>query len=163
MADLKAKLIRGDRFSAEDTLEIKFTYTGAAQSCDQYLELVSGVSVTHGGGVSASTRLHYKSVERDADGDGIIDYSSSKMTVAQTEKGTSVIKVCADVILKKDYDAYITAYEKWKEENMVTITLQDKTEVEVYKEDPTEPPEYPTATVYKSGEITLEWSDDSFK
>ena len=163
MATLTAVRTQGGQFTSDDTLRVTLDNDGSLDFCVHNLEVVSGVEVTHGGGAPSSTTLHYKAVERDADGDGIIDYSSSKMTVAQTEKGTSVIKVCADVILKKDYDVYITAYEKWKEENMVTITLQDKTEVEVYKEDHTEPPEYPTATVYKSGEITLEWSEDSFK
>lgn len=163
MADLKAKLIRGDRFSAEDTLEIKLTYTGTAYSCEHYIESVSGVDVTHGGGASASTRLHYKSKDRDADGDGNIDYSSSEMKVVQAAKGTSVIKVCASVLLKKDYDAWATAHESWQEDNLVELELEDGSKIEVYKEDPEDAPSYPTGTVYKSGEITLEWSDDSFK
>jgi hypothetical protein len=171
MADLKARLIRGDRFSAEDTLEIQLTYTGEAHSCDQYIELVSGVAVTHGGGASATTPLHYKAIERDADGDGNIDYSSSEMAVVQAEKGTSVIKVCAEVVLKSEEDAWQAEYDAWEKENMVTITLDDGTETIVYKnvaadseEEAGTPnaPTPPTPTVYKSGEITLEWSDDSF-
>ncbi len=170
MADLKAKLIRGDRFSAEDTLEIQLTYSGAAYSCEQHIELVSGVAVTHGGGASATTPLHYKAVDRDADGDGNIDYSSSEMKVEQVEKGTSVIKVCASIILKSEHDAWQTAYDAWETENMITITLDDGTEAVVYKngsdsEDnpPTSnAPAEPTPTIYKSGEITLEWGDDTF-
>ena len=85
------------------------------------------------------------------------------MTVVQAAKGTSVIKVCASVLLKKDYDAWATAHESWQEDNLVELELEDGTKVEVYKEDPEDAPSYPTGTVYKSGEITLEWSDDSFK
>ena len=172
MADLKARLIRGDRFSSEDTIETQFNYTGAVYSCDQHIELVSGVAVTHGGGASATTPLHYKAIERDADSDGNIDYSSSEMQVVQAEKGTSVIKVCASVILKSEEDAWQTAYEAWKAENMVTITLDDGTETIVYKnvapadsEEEAGTPDTPaplTPTVYKSGEITLEWTDDTF-
>lgn len=170
MADLKAKRVSGSNYTADDILELQFTYTGAASTCVQHIELISGVDVTHSG-APATTPLHYKSVENDADGDGVIDYSSSFMNISQTEKGTSVVKVCATVILQSEEDAWKVEYEAWKDENFTDVTLEDGTVVEVYSGDSgdseenavvPDPPTAPTGTIYKSGEITLQWSDDSF-
>ena len=84
MADnLKAKRILGGQFTADDTLEIQLTTATDLYSCVQHIEVVSGIDVTHGGGAASGTALHYKAEERDADGDGIIDYSSSEMTIVQ--------------------------------------------------------------------------------
>ena len=172
MADLKGRLIKGDKFSAEDVIELQFTYEGAVHSCVNYIEVVSGDTVTHGGGASAETRLHYKSADRDADGDGVIDYSSMQMHIVQTQKGTSVVKVVSEVILKDDVDKYDAEYRTWHDTwmdgsdteevpNEETGLMEERPLYSV-KEGAPDAPAYPVATVYKSGEITLEWSDDSF-
>jgi len=172
MADLKSRLIKGDRFSAEDVIELQFTYEGALHSCVNYIEVVSGDTVTHGGGATAETRLHYKSADTDADGDGVIDYSSMQMHIAQTKKGTSVVKVVSEVILKDDVDKFDADFKTWFDTWMeVTGTeevaneetgLLEERDIHSPKEGAPDSPAYPTVTVYKSGELTLEWSDDTF-
>ena len=133
--ELKARRISGNSFSAEDKLEVTFNSDSKDISLMLHtIELVSGVNVTHGGGAPADEYLHYKAVSRDANADGIIDYSNVEMTLKQVEKGTSVIKVVCSVITKAEVDAlnnggYISTLEP---------------------------------TIYKTGEITLQWSDDGF-
>ena len=161
MADLKAKRVSGSNYTADDRLELQLTYTGNANSCVHYIEVVSGVDVTHGGGSSA-TRLHYKSVENDADGDGVIDYSSSFMSITQTEKGTSVIKAVAEVMLQSTVDTFNSDMNTWSDTYVTQVTLEDGTISYVVDDDAPDSPVYPTATTYKSGEITLVWSDDSY-
>ena len=120
MATLTAVRTQGGQFTSDDTLRVTLDNDGSLAFCVHNLEVVSGVEVTHGGGAGSSTTLHYKAVERDADGDGNIDYSSSEMKVEQVEKGTSVIKVCASIILKSEHDAWQTAYDAWETENMIS-------------------------------------------
>ena len=162
MAELKARKILGGSFTAEDTLETQFTYTGDLRSNVNYLEIVSGPTVTHGGGAPAATRLHYKAHARD-DGstdevDGIIDYASSIMTVLQSAKGTSVIKVVGEYLLKSDYDAWKAEYDIWAEAYVLSPAGDD---MQVAEGAPPQPG-YPDLTVIKSGELTLEWLDDTF-
>jgi len=157
MADLKAKLVRGDKYSAEDVLELQLTIDSTAHSCVQYIEVVSGATVTHGGGAPAATPLHYKDVERDADSDGNIDYSSSQMKVLQSEKGTVVVKAVAEVLLKSDYDAWKTAHDAWIAEHTEEVDGD-----RMQKLGSPNAPAYPSSTTYKSGSLTLEWADDAF-
>jgi len=160
MADLKARRVLGGKYTADDTLELLFTYEGAAHSCVQYIEVVSGPTVTHGGGAAADSRLHYKASGRDADGDGIIDYSSLEMLITQSEKGTTVVKVVSEIILKSVYDAYMVEYTAWLD---AYVTLAESEEEEaVLAEGAPDAPTYPEPTVYKSGELTLEWENSSF-
>jgi hypothetical protein len=163
MADLKARLIKGDRFSAEDTIELDFTYDGDAHSCVQHIEIVSGETVTHGGGATAETTLHYKAHERH-DGstdevDGVIDYKTTEMNIVQTAKGTTVIKVVANLLLKSTMDAYDTAYQEWYDAYAVQPESEEGLQLIAGAPNP---PAYPEATQHKSGEITLEWTDDTF-
>jgi len=159
---LKARRIVGGNYSSEDTLEIQHTYTGAAKEVVHHIEVISGVAVTHGGGASADTKLHYKSVARDADGDGIIDYSAVTIHVVQAEKGTSVIKVVSSTVLKTDHDAWVTADTAWVDEYITLVSNEDGTEAFVTEEGAPDRPSYPRATVEKTGEITLVWTDDTF-
>ena len=162
MASLRAKQISGSKYTANDLIETRFQYDGDMQSCVQYVELISGVDVTHGGGVSADERLHYKARERDADENGIIDYTTTKMSVVQTQKGESVIKVVVEIITKPQHDAWQTEYTAWEDEYVTQVTLENG-DVD-YQVDAGAPdrPDYPELTVYKSGEIVLEWRDDTF-
>ena len=128
--DLKAKITRGGKFSAEDIIETQLTYTGDIKTCIQKLELISGVDVLHGGGATATTPLHYKSTERDADDDGIIDYTTTEMQIVQVEKGVSVIKIVADVLLKADYDTHAAALRVWSDAYATSSTDEDGNAVE---------------------------------
>ncbi len=162
MASLRAKQISGSKYTANDLIETRFQYDGDMQSCVQYVELISGVDVTHGGGVSAAERLHYKAKERDADENGIIDYATTKMSVVQTQKGESVIKVVVEIITKPQHDAWQTEYRAWEDEYVTQVTLENgDIDYQVAAGAP-DRPDYPEVTVYKSGEIVLEWRDDTF-
>jgi len=133
--DLKARRISGSSFSAEDTLEVTFNSDSQDIAVMTHtIELISGVNVTHGGGGQPDEHLHYKSTGRDANDDGIIDYSDVEISLVQVEKGTSVIKVVCSVITQAEVDAL--------DNGGFASTLEP--------------------TIYKTGEITLQWSDDSF-
>jgi len=163
MADnLKARRVLGGQYTADDTLELQFTYTGDAKTCVQWIEVISGETVTHGGNVAAATKLHYKAHSRDdgstdENSDGIIDYATSQMTIVQSQKGTTVVKVCAEILLKSTYDTYISAYNTWYE----AYHLEGGEEGELVAGAPNAPA-FPAPTVYQSGEITLVWADDTF-
>ena len=162
MASLRAKQISGSKYTAGDEIETRFQYDGDMQSCVQYIELLSGVDVTHGGGTAADERLHYKATERDADENGIINYTTTKMRVVQAQKGESVIKVVFEIITKPQHDAWVIEYQAWLDEYVTQVTLENG-DVD-YEVDDGAPdrPDYPVVTVYKSGEIVLEWRDDTF-
>lgn len=161
MADLKAKRISGSNYTAEDRLQLQLTYSGDAYSCVHYVEVISGIDVIHGG-ASSSTRLHYKSVATDSNSDGVIDYSSSFMRIVQTEKGTSVIKAVAEVMLQSTIDTWDSAMTTWTNSYVTQITLDDGTISHVTADDAPAQPVLAAPTTYKSGEITLVWSDDSY-
>ena len=153
--NLQARRISGSSFSAEDKLEVTLnTDNQTRASAVHTIELVSGVNVTHGGGGQPDEYLHYKAIERDADGDGIIDYSDVEMALVQTEQGTSVIKVVCAVITKADADAFNTEVEAWTERKEVAEGLEEE-----FTEEPPTPIE---PTILKTGEITLEWNEDNF-
>ena len=152
--NLQARRISGSAFTSEDLLEVTFNSDNQPMaSVVHTIELVSGVSVTHGGGGLVGDYLHYKAVERDADDDGIIDYSDIEMTLVQESQGTSVIKAVCQAITKADADAFNSEFEDWFERKEVAAGLEeDFTEVK-----PTLEP-----TKFTTGEITLEWSEDTF-
>lgn len=176
MAKLTARRTEGGQFTPDDTLEVTFDYDGTLLYCVHYLEIVSGAEVTHGGNAPSSTPLHYKAVERDADGDGVIDYSTVTMRLVQTEKGTAVVKVCADLITKETHDAYLTTLNSWLTANCTSSdTVYDTTQAyqanqfrhsdgKTYEPKDgvsmKDMPERPGETTYKTGEITLVWTDD---
>ncbi len=152
--NITARRISGSAFSAEDKLEVTFNSDNQPMSLVVHtIELVSGVNVTHGGGGLAGDYLHYKSNERDADADGIIDYSDIEMSLVQESQGTSVIKVVCEAVTKAEAGPFKTEYEAWVERKEVAIGLE---------EEFTEVAPTLTPTVLKTGEITLEWSEDTF-
>ena len=139
---LQARRIKGDQFTAEDVLEVVVNQDGNdLNTCVFSIEKVSGVDVTHGGGGQPNEFLHYKAHERDANDDGIIDYSSCEMKVEQSEKGTTVIKVIAEIITKAEYDRVIADTEAWQEGDPDVVPAE--------------------IVELETGEITLEWSDDT--
>ena len=147
--NIQARRISGSSFSAEDKLEVTFASDNQPMSSVVHtIELVSGVNVTHGGGGQPNEYLHYKAEERDADADGIIDYSGVIMNLAQEEKGTSVIKVKCAVITESDAGAFNVAMLDWVNE--------PESDTKGPKPLPPEP------TVLSTGVMTLEWTEDVF-
>ena len=163
--NLQTRKTSGSAFTAEDKLEVVLnTDNQPMASVVHTIELVSGVGVTHGGGGKAGEYLHYKAVERDADADGIIDYSDIETVLVQGEQGTSVIKVVAQVITQADAEAnqatgqaYATEMEAWTERKEVAAGLEEE-----FTEEAPVAPEFTPAEVLKTGEITLEWAEDNF-
>ncbi len=163
--NLQARRISGSSFSAEDKLEVTFNSDNQPMSSVTHtIELVSGVNVTHGGGGQPDEYLHYKAVERDADNDGVIDYSDVEMALVQEVQGISVIKVIAQAMTQADAEAnlaigqsYATEMEAWTERKEVAVGLEE----EFTEEEPTAPT-YIEPTILKTGEIILEWTEDTF-
>ena len=152
--NITARKINGSAFSAEDKLEVTFNSDNQPMaSVIHTIELVSGVNVTHGGGGQPGEYLHYKAIERDADADGIIDYSDIEMALVQEAQGVSVVKVVCEVITKAaadDFNVEMVAYNERKE---AAIELEEEfTEVAPILEP----------TILKTGEIILEWTEDTF-
>jgi hypothetical protein len=152
--NITARRISGSTFSAEDKLEVTFNSDNQPMaSVVHTIELVSGINVTHGGGGVVGDYLHYKAVERDADADGIIDYSDIEMSLVQESQGTSVIKVVCEAVTKESSDALKVETEAYLERKKVALGLE---------EEFTEDAPILIPTVLKTGEITLEWSADTF-
>jgi acylphosphatase len=151
--NLQARKINGNVYTAEDVVEVNFTGNSKEIETMLYtIEVVSGVDVTHGGGAPSGEYLHYKSIERDVDSDGDIDYTSSEMVIAQLEKGESVVRIKGECITKLALDEYVEADAQYEE---TLASLTDLEEIEAHKSNkPTLIPEHLT-----SGGITLNWSD----
>ena len=168
MATLKAVRTEGGQFTPSDRLRVTLDNAGTLEYCVHNLEIVSGQEVTHGGGAASDIPLHYKAFERDADGDGIIDYSTVYMNVVQTVKGTSVVKVCADIITTSEFEAYKVRRSNWLAANTTIVnSLGPNTmniEEVIYEADKgilfSNMPDNALPTIIKSGEITLIWIDD---
>ena len=150
--NLQVRKINGNVYTAEDTVEVNFTGDSKTLKTMFYtVEVVSGIDVTHGGGASSGEYLHYKALERDADADGDIDYTSSEMTIVQAEKGESVVKIKGEYITKLAFDEYNVASEQYEE---ILATLKKLEEIEAHKQNkPTLTPEHLT-----TGNITLAWN-----
>ena len=186
---LKARRLEGGKYTPDDKLEIKLDYEGPLHYCVHYLEVISGGEVTHGGGASSTTPLHYKAVERDADGDGNIDYSTVEMTLVQTQRGRNDVKVCCDLVTKTDHDAFVAKTAEWISKNAVQTEFRAHDysafkDTEYYEDAVSgkmsfvhedgksylineglttdDMPQAPKFTTYKTGEITLEWHEDKF-
>jgi|14_taG_2_1085336.scaffolds.fasta_scaffold01966_3 hypothetical protein len=172
MATLTARRTEGGQFTPDDTIEVTFDYDGTLIYCVHYLEIVSGAEVTHGGGASSSTPLHYKAIERDADGDGVIDYSTVTMKLVQTEKGTAVVKACAKLITQADWNTYNTNLTNWLTANCTPSDTVEREESEGFRHSDgktyiandgvsmDDRPLPPAETEYKTGDITLVYTDD---
>jgi hypothetical protein len=150
---IQARRIKGDIFTEKDDIEINFTGNSKELISMTYtIEVVSGRNVTHGGGGLANEYLHYKSIERDADEDGDIDYTNSIMVVTQESKGESVIIVRGQYLTK-------LRLTEWDEEHKVyeekLAALSDLSEIEALK---LLEPELITEHL-ETGAITLSWSD----
>jgi len=160
--NLQARRTKGDQFSNTDSLEVILnTDNQNMQEVYHTIESISGPAVTHGGGAAAGEFLHYKSMETDADSDGIIDYSSAELRVMQESPGVSVIRVICSYILKSEAEVYIsaTSIENARaDEAGVSPEFPDGIDGNFVKN----PPETFDWRQLKTGEITLEWSEDPF-
>ena len=98
----------------------------------------------------------------DSDSDGVVDYSSATMIIEQVEKGTSVVRIEAEMAPLAAYQAYVTAYQQW-DDDYVSRTIDEFGDLQTTIADgaPAEP-QAPAPWVEQSGEITLEWFDDNF-
>lgn len=159
--NLQARKIGGSLFTAEDVIEATLDTGGQnLASAVHTVEVVSGPEVTHGGGAPSGDYLHYKAIERDTDANGFIDYSSVVMRLEQAEKGTSVVKINCKYVTEAEASAY---------EEAVAIYTQAYADAGVDEENPNgidgtftlEPPQLPINLI-ETGEITLEWGDDTF-
>jgi len=139
--NLQARKIRGDINTAEDGLEIKLDTSETLATCVYRVILVSGVGVTHGGGASADTYLNYLSADDE-------DWSLLRMHILQEGEGTSVIKIEASINTQATDDAYVEEYQNW-------VNNPDE-------EAKGPEPVYPDPIILETGEITLEYAEDSF-
>ena len=160
--NIKARRIEGSSHTANDLIEVKITYDEAASHCVMKPVVISGPDVTHGGGANSNTYIHYKNHDRDTDSDGVVDYSSATMIIEQVEKGTSVVRIEAEMAPLAAYQAYVTAYQQW-DDDYVSRTIDEFGDLQTTIADgaPAEP-QAPAPWVEQSGEITLEWFDDNF-
>jgi len=143
---VNARRVKGSKFTQDDLLEISYIGEDEIAEMINTIEVVSGVAVTHGGGGLAGDYLHYK---KDTD----IDYSSLEMLLSQAEQGTSVIKVVSSITTQEQADNNKVAFEAWAERKEVAKGLE---------EEFTEEPPTPEVTTHKTGEITLDWTEDTF-
>ena len=154
---LKARRTKGDSFTKNDELQATITEIdfSTVSAILHSIELISGVGVTHGGGAQSGEFLHYKSVERDANSDGVVDYSNTIMQVVQDKVDVSIVKVIAKYLTEAaiekytvDKDDYDVAYYATTDSS--TLTDYSPPSLEDY---------YVTV---KTGEINLEWTEDIF-
>lgn len=147
--NLQARRIDGNEFTQYDKLEVRLNdITEDLQEVVHRVVLVSGETITHGGGASADDYLHYGQPNPD-DEDALIDYSTINMWVEQQSKGTSVFKVEAQITTVADNEQFIEEFNTWKD---------------AFDEDPDtagDPPTLTTSTI-QTGEITVTWGDDTF-
>jgi len=142
---IQTRKLRGDRFTANDTIEVSLINEDIVPiHVSHTIIMVSGAEVTHGGGGKPEDYLHYKAVERDADADGVIDYSLTEMNLVQSEKGTAVVKVGIE---------YVTQQVINDHQELIDSLPEDI--------NPDDHPPMDSIQV-ESGEITLEWTDDTF-
>ena len=150
---LQARKINGNVYTAEDTIEIICDDTAKSLAMmNLTIEVISGVDVTHGGGASEGTYLHYKNPDVDADDDGDLDYSSTIMKVEQVEKGTSVIRIKGSYLTKTQVENHNTALDTWEDE---LVELETQEEINAHNDN------VPVLTEneYVTGNITLDWND----
>ena len=160
---LTARRSRGDMFTAEDDIEVVFDYSdvGIMQEAFCTIEQISGVTVTHGGGAAAEAYLHYKAYDLHADADGYIDYTNQSVQCTQAEKGVSVIKIKVQYCTKTDYDAWQTSMTAFQATHETTEVLANGEVIVTRADDAPQEPQL-TYDTLKTGEITLNWSDDTF-
>jgi hypothetical protein len=146
--NLQVRKLSGSVFTADDRLEIVLDAGGNDMvQVIHKVDVVSGPSVTHGGGIDSETWLHYK---ENVDV-GFVDYSNVQMSVTQIEQGTSVIKVQMEGYTATSWNKFLSDLETYTNQPYVG---EEEALAEPIKDD--------YKTKLETGNITLEWSDDTF-
>lgn len=127
-------------------INCSLTYTGTLAYCSYSIEKVSGLDVTHGGGVSMSTSLNYNLAETD-------NYSTSTMYVEFSSTGTGTYKIVGTLCTQENFNSWQTAYNTWADSYLEHTTVDGVPSATV-KEGA---PDAPTRTIetVKSNNITL--------
>jgi len=169
---IQARTLAGFKTNAQSVIDTRLDWESASRqtiTATHSIELVSGVSATHGG-AAAGVYLHYKNVDVDADSDGTVDYTNTQMNCTLSETGTAVIKICAKIDNHADRAAAQATWNTWN--NAKNVELQRLNEVHGVDQDArkagldawldanAEPAAY-VPTVIKSNNLTIEWADDS--
>lgn len=153
---MQVRRVSGSMFTSEDTLEVRMVDSeGPLEILTHTIDIISGPNITHGGGGQPGEYLHYKSLERDADGDGNIDYSLCEIPVKQESKGDSVIIVTGKYCTKAEIEAHEAALSAWQ------TKMQELTELAEVEALEKELPVFEFSFVSTS-EVTLSWGDDDF-
>ena len=168
---IQARTVAGFKTNAQSVIDTRLDWESAVRetiTVTHSIELVSGVSATHGG-AAAGVYLHYKNVEVDADADGTVDYTNTQINCTLSEIGTAVIKICARIDSLADRTAAQTAWKTWDDARKAEETRQkglhgvDQDTINAnmitWFKSNVEPTGY-IPPVIKSNNLTIEWSND---
>ena len=143
--NIKIKKLSGNIYTKEDRFSVSFDDAGASniRSVVYSLKVVSGVETTHGGGGEAGEWLNYATDEKTQ-----VEYAA-EINVAQSEEGTSTIKIIAQVKQATDeeleqYDIDLNAWELARLDESL------------------KPADPVIETILESVETTVEWSEDTY-
>jgi len=169
---IQARTVAGFKTNSQSVIDTRLDWESAARetiTVTHSLELVSGVSATHGGAL-AGVYLHYKNFDVDADADGTVDYTNTQINCTVAEKGTAVVKVCARIDSLADRTAAQTVWKTWDDARKAEIQrLKGLHGIDeglvnagfvTWTDSNAEPSAY-VPPVIKSNNLTIEWSDDS--
>ena len=169
---IQARTVAGFKTNSHSVIDTRLDWESAAReviTVTHTIEPVSGVSATHGGS-AAGVYLHYKNVEVDADADGTVDYTNTQINCTLSEKGTAVIKICANIDNHADRIAAQNTWTTWNdakkvEENRLNEAhgvdqTARKNGLDTWLASNSQPAGY-VPTVIKSNNLTIEWLDDS--
>ena len=169
---IQARTVAGFKTNAQSVIDTRLDWESAVRetiTVTHSIELVSGVSATHGG-AAAGVYLHYKNSEVDADSDGTIDYTNTQINCTLAEAGTAVIKICAKIDSLADRTAAQGTWKTWSdakaderqrlnEAHGVDQTAR-KDGLDTWLASNAEPAGY-VPSIIKSNNLTIEWSEDS--
>ena len=169
---IQARTVAGFKTNSHSVIDTRLDWESAVRetiTVTHSIELVSGVSATHGG-AAAGVYLHYKNVDVDADSDGTVDYTSTQINCTLAETGTAVIKICATIDSLADRTAAQATWKTWDDARIAEETRQKglhgvdqdtiNANMVIWFESNVEPTGY-IPPVIKSNNLTIEWSDDT--
>ena len=169
---IQARTVAGFKTNAQSVIDTRLNWESAVRetiTVTHTIELVSGVSATHGDG-AAGVYLHYKNIEVDADADGTVDYTNTQINCNCAETGTAVIKICAKIDSLADRTAAQNTWSTWSDAKAderqrlkglhgIDDALVDAG-LNTWLSSNAEPAVY-VPPIIKSNNLTIEWSDDS--
>jgi hypothetical protein len=157
---LQGRQLEGSIYTATDKFE--FVLTGAPSPLAVVLhsiEVVSGPTVTHGGGALVGEFLHYKSIERHLEADGYINYGSVDVLIEQQSKGDTVFKGVASVISSTDSEANAAASSAWANTMAAAGVSDDFPRGTDGNFDWSAAPVFIEPTIVKTENLTCTWRD----